>query len=154
MTEQAGDRLRGYIERRMSEQRIGSVSELARLSHVSRDTFQQWWRGRPPTRSTAEMVARVLDVTYADIIEAREGHKESPAVVTEAGLSALSMKLLKELRDDRRLIREMLGVVQRALDRAVDNSARIAVLEGQLEGRVPLGSGESEGPPVPSRKGR
>ena len=73
MSKQAGDRLRDYVTAKMTEQRIASVSELARQSGVSRDTFQAWWRGRPPQRGTAELVARVLGVTYGDIIQAREG---------------------------------------------------------------------------------
>lgn len=57
----------------MADAGIKSVSDLARRAHVSRDTFQAWWRGRPPQRSTAELVARELGVTYADLIAAREG---------------------------------------------------------------------------------
>lgn len=74
LSEGAGDRLRAYIEGVMADRGIASVSELARRAHVSRDTFQAWWRGRPPQRSTAELVARELGVTYADLIAAREGH--------------------------------------------------------------------------------
>lgn len=80
MTDPAGDRLKGYVLAKMAERGIPSVSELARLSHVSRDTFQQWWIGRPPQGSTAELVARVLGVTYADLIAVREGIEPEPAV--------------------------------------------------------------------------
>lgn len=89
MNDEAGDRLRDYIDRRMAEQRIPSVSELARRSHVSRDTFQAWWRGRPPQRGTAELVARELGVTYADLIQAREGAPARPGIVTDPGLARL-----------------------------------------------------------------
>lgn len=68
-----GDRLKAYVLAKMADRGIASVSELARESDVSRDTFQQWWRGRPPRRGTADMVARVLGVSYADLVAAREG---------------------------------------------------------------------------------
>lgn len=90
MTDPAGDRLRDYVTAKMAERGIGSVSELSRRAHVSRDTFQAWWRGRPPQRSTAELVARELGVTYADLIEAREGSRSETTVTDVSDLAGLS----------------------------------------------------------------
>lgn len=73
MDAEAGQRLKAYVIARMAEQKIASVSALARHARVSRDTFQQWWTGRPPARGTGQLVATALGVTYADLVQAREG---------------------------------------------------------------------------------
>ena len=112
LSEQAGDRLRAYIEGVMADRDIDSVSELARRAHVSRDTFQAWWRGRPPRRATAELVARELGVTYADLISAREG---SMAGTVGDSTQAVPAVLIRALEDQ-----------TAALNRLVDWLARLA----------------------------
>jgi transcriptional regulator with XRE-family HTH domain len=101
LNDAAGDRLRAYISGLMADRGIPSVSELARRAHVSRDTFQAWWRGRPPQRSTAEIVARELGVTYADLIAAREGTapgtSDGPGAVALTQLTAAINRLAAAL---------------------------------------------------------
>lgn len=134
MTERAGDRLRAYIADRMADRGIKSVSELARRANVSRDTFQQWWRGRPPQRSTAELVARELGVTFADLIAAREG--SSPGASDGSGLDAL-INALRELVAEMRLSRAQVDESTIALLRAI-----AAVLPSSQERRGTLDDSE------------
>lgn len=146
LTDQPGDRLRTYVESVMAERGIASVSELSRRAHVSRDTFQAWWRGRPPQRSTAELVARELGVSYGDLIAAREGQKETPAAVTEAGVS----DVLRAIGRQAELVTELL-VELRASRQARDELVeRVEALElaARLQGRS---RGAGGGVPAPRR---
>lgn len=77
MNSAAGKRLRDYMRTAMSRAEIDTVSELARRGGVGRDTLQAWWRGeRQPTPLPGGRVAKVLGVTYAELLAAWDG---SPA---------------------------------------------------------------------------
>jgi transcriptional regulator with XRE-family HTH domain len=74
MNAAAGKRLRDYMRTAMSRAEIETVSELARRSEVGRDTLQAWWRGeRQPTPLPGGRVAKVLGVTYAELLAAWDG---------------------------------------------------------------------------------
>lgn len=111
LPEVAGANLKRFVYSRLAE--IGMVSEstgkpsvsaLARASDVTRDTFQQWFRGRYPSPAKGRKAAAALGTTYAELVEARQGNivsgTESPAgIVTEpAGLSELT-KAINRLAD-------------------------------------------------------
>jgi len=76
----------------MAERGIATVADLSRRTGVSRDTYQAWWRGRVPSRGTAELTARELGVSYLEIIQAREGRDVAtmPGIVTDPGIAALT----------------------------------------------------------------
>lgn len=109
---EAGARLRTYIEERMAERQIASVSALAREAGVSRDTFQQWWIGRPPARGTGTLVATALGVAYADLIAAREGAREPAESDLGAALLALTEELAQMRREREAWTRGVLAVLR------------------------------------------
>lgn len=68
-----GQQLEDRTRQAMAAAKVRSVSELARRSHVQRDTLYAWWHGdRIPKPDTLGKVADVLDVplgTLWDYVE-------------------------------------------------------------------------------------
>lgn len=69
----AGQRLRGYVQDRMSARGIATLVELAERSDVAYDTLHAWFRGRAPTPRAGGKVALALGVTYSELLAAYEG---------------------------------------------------------------------------------
>lgn len=90
MSEEAGRRLRKYVDERMATTGFPSYAALYRRARIGRDTFQVWMRGdHPPSHDAGARLAEALDVTYEDLIRARDGRPlrpqdEARAMVQEA----------------------------------------------------------------------
>jgi hypothetical protein len=107
----AGKRLRAYVEDRMGAEGIASLVQLAESAPVSYDTLHAWFRGRPPSVGAGGNVARVLGVSYNDLMEAYEGRPRNGgrvlsdealvALVEEAVARALARGAAEDPRDIR-----------------------------------------------------
>ncbi len=78
MNEEAGQRLRRFVDERMAARGVGSIIELADTADIGRDTLYAWFRGREPTPRPGGKVAAILGVSYRELLGAYEGHKETP----------------------------------------------------------------------------
>lgn len=85
MSEEAGRRLRRYVEERMAAAGYPSYAALYRRARVGRDTFQVWLRGdHAPSHDAGGRLAEALGVTYEDLIRARDGRPLAPPDETRA----------------------------------------------------------------------
>jgi transcriptional regulator with XRE-family HTH domain len=99
-----GQRLRDAMKQAMDDRGM-SVSELARVSGVSRPLIYQWWRGEQrPSRTSIARVAKPLGVEPSDLLGLYE-RRATPAQPDD---------LTSAIRETNALLREVLSRLAQA----------------------------------------
>jgi transcriptional regulator with XRE-family HTH domain len=140
LNETAGIRLRRFVDERMAAREVASIIELADTADVGRDTLYAWFRGRnAPTPDPGGKVARVLGVSYRDLLDVYEGNEEAPPDRSQTGL-------ISALEAQTTAINELV-VLLRPLAEA--QAAQVADLQRAVQRLYELVTPAGSGPRVP-----
>ncbi len=157
MNEEAGQRLRRFVDERMAARGVGSIIELADTADIGRDTLYAWFRGREPTPRPGGKVAAILGVSYRELLDAYAGHKETPPGGDQTGLAEAIADLAAAIRSQGEpvalLLRALIEVQAEQTVHVEENSTRIATLGEALARLAARGDQGTTRRPVPRESG-
>lgn len=84
-----GERLRAYLQDRLSRAGASSVTNLATIAGARGNTLSEWWTvGKEPDLDSLRRLARALRVPVFELVAAYEGEADTLNAAREAAVEA------------------------------------------------------------------